>query len=430
MLAMTIGEFLAAQAWQFAALGVLLVLAAFFSGAETALFSLSRGELFALERDSRRLARIVPALMRRPGNVLTTVLLGTNIVHILYFVVSALLVMKVRSDGVEHGGLWAPVLVAATLLAIVVGGEVIPKTLAHIWARPLAPLAAPALSLLGRGAEPIQELLMAFLVEPLTRLLAPAQGRRGDLAADEMAALLALSQKRGLIGQDQGELLQEVLELTDLRAGDIMVPRVDMVAHDLDAPTEGLLEIVRRQRVTKIPVYEKDLDHVVGVVYAKRLLVNPGKPLREILSPVQFVPESAPLERALLQFRATRSQLGIVVDEYGGTAGLITLEDILEEIVGDIADAREIDRGPAVQQVAPAEWLVDGDLPIHEWAEAFPTDLTAARFTSVGGFVISLLGHIPRVGEQVAYRNVVFTVEAMQRRRIALLRVRLREGES
>ena len=430
MLATTIGEFLLAQAWQLAILGVLLVIGAFFSGAETALFSLSRGELFALGQDPRRLARTASALMRRPGNVLTTVLLGTNIVHILYFVISALLVMKVQSERVEHGELWGVVLAVGTLLATIIGSEVIPKTLAHIWARPLAPLVAPALSVFCGVVRPIARLLMTFLIEPLTRLLAPARGRRGDLAANEMAALLSLSQKRGLIGEDEAELLQEVLELTDLRVGDIMVPRVDVIAYDVDAPPEGLEAIVRQKRITKIPVYEGDLDHVVGVVYAKRLLVDPGRALRETLAPVQFVPESAPLERVLLQFRATHTQLGIAVDEYGGTAGLITLEDILEEIVGDIADARELDRGPAVRQVGQAEWLVDGNLPVHEWAEAFPTDLAAVRFASVGGFVISLLGHIPRVGETAAYRNVRFTVEAMQRRRIALLRVRLEEGES
>ena len=427
MLAMTIGEFLVAEAPQFLLLCVLLGLSAFFAGSETALFSLSRGELFALGKDPRKFARMVPRLMRRPGNVLTTVLLGTNVIRILYFVVSSMLAVRAHRQ-LRNGEFWATVLAVGTFLGVVIFSEVIPKTLAHIWARRLAPPSAPILAALGRVVSPIQRALMALLIEPLTRLLAPRRSRRGDLTAEEMAALLTLSQKRGLIGQDQTELLQEVLELTDLRAGDIMVPRVDMIAYDVDEPPEGLLEIVRAKRVTKVPVYQGDLDHVLGVVHAKRLLVSPARPLREVLSPVQFVPESAPLERVLLQLRATGSQLAIAVDEYGGVAGLISLEDILEEIVGDIADAREARRGPAVQRVSAAEWLVDGNLPIHEWAEAFPTDLTAARFSTVGGFVVSLLGHIPRVGESATYRNVTFTIEAMQRRRIALLRVQLQEA--
>jgi len=426
---MTIGEFLAVKVWHLAALVGLLACAGFYSGSETALFCLSRGELFAMAREPRRLARMVPALMRHPGRVLTTVLLGTDTVHVLYFVLSALLVLDVQGN-VEDGEFWAPVVTGATFLAMVVGGEVLPKALANVWPRPLATPAAPVLAALGWTLRPIQRLLTAVFIEPLTRLLAPARGRRAGLSAEELAALLTLSQKRGLIGQDESELLQEVLELTDLRAGDIMVPRVDMVARDVNASREELLGIVRERGITRIPLYEGDLDHVVGVVHAKRLLMDPAKSPRELLAPVRFVPEPAALERVLQQFRTTGSRLAIVVDEYGGTAGLITLEDVLEEIVGDIADAREAPRGPSVQQVGPAEWLVDGNLPIHEWVEAFPTDLTRARFTTVGGFVVSLLGHIPRVGQTAEYRNVTFTVEAMRRRRIALLRVRWREVAS
>jgi putative hemolysin len=268
---------------------------------------------------------------------------------------------------------------------------------------------------------------MAGIVGPISRLVAPPRPRAADLNVEEMESLLNLSQRRGLIGQGESEMLQEVLELTDLKAADIMVPRVDMVAFEAAGGREELLELIRREKVTKIPVYEKDIDHILGVVYAKHLLARPEVPLRKQVAPVQFIPETAPLERVLMQFRAMRSQIGVVVDEYGGAAGLITLQDILEEIVGEIADTREAGAPPDVQPAGPATWLVSGDLPIHEWAEAFPTELNAARFTTVGGFVISLLGGIPHVGQSVRYHNILFTVEAMRRRRIALLRVHLKE---
>jgi len=428
MLAETIGEFVIAQGWQFALLAGLLAAGAFFSAAETALFSLSRGDLFRMGRSPHRLSRLVPSLMRRPDGVLTTVLLGTNVTHILYFVFCTLLIDRAQRQLV-HGAFWAVVLAAGSLLAMILFGEILPKTVAFLFPRRLAPLTAPVLATVGQAVRPMQRALMVAIVEPLTRLLAPRHTRRGELNADEMAALLALSQKRGIIGPSETELLQEVLELTDLRARDVMVPRVDVAACDADAAPEAVLAIVRERRITKVPVYEDDLDHVVGVVHAKRLLADPSRPLREVAAAVQFVPASATLERVLIQFRATRSQLAIVVDEYGGTAGLITLADVLEEIVGDIPDEHEADRGPAVQQVGPAEWLVDADLPIHEWDEALPEDLSEVRFNTVGGLVISLLGRIPRVGEKAAYRNVTFTVEAMRGRRVALLRVRLVNGE-
>ena len=426
---MTFGGFLLEQAWHLVLLAGLLACSAFFSGSETALFALSRGQLYRLSQDPRPLARLPASLMRHPDRVLTTVLLGNNVVNILYFVFSTLLIVKAQG-AVSGARLWAPVMAAATLLAIILFGEIVPKTTCFLWPARLAPLAAPPLAALGRVVRPIRAVLMAVIVGPLIRLLAPSGRHRGELTGEEMTALLALSQKRGLIGADKGELLQEVLELTDLTAGDIMVPRVDVVACDVDAPREALLAIVRRRRVTKVPVYEGDLDHVVGIVYAKRLLVTPDVPVRRLAAPVQFVPESAPLERVLVQLRAASSQMAVVVDEYGGTAGLVTLEDILEEVVGDIPDAEEPPEAPPVQQVHPAEWLVDGDLPIHEWAEAFPTDLAGARFKTVGGFVVSLLQQVPHVGQTVDYRNVTFTVEAVRRRRVALLRVRLREAQA
>ncbi len=405
---------------------MLLVAAAFFAAAETALFALSPGQLYRLEREGGRLGAAAGRLMRDPGGVLTTVLLWTNVAHILYFVLSAVLVLEARRLD-AHGRIVGAALWVGTFLLMVLLGEVVPKTAAFLWPQRLAGPAAGVLAVLVRVNRPVQRLLMAGVIEPLIRLLAPRRGRGGEVTAEELAALLALSQKRGLIGADETELIQEVLELTDLKAGDIMVPRVDVVACAIEEPPGEVLERIRHRQLTKLPVCEGDLDHVVGMVYAKRLLADPPPDLRQALTPVQFVPESAPLERVLMQLRAAHSQLAIVVDEYGGTAGLITLEDILEEIVGDIPDAREARRAPPVQQVGPGEWLVDGDLPIHEWAEAFPGDLTSARFHTVGGLAVSLLGHIPRVGDSTAYRNLGFTIEAVRRRRVSLLRVRLKE---
>ena len=427
-LAMTIGQFLTAEILHVLVLAALLGVGAFFSGAETALFALSPGDLFEMARDRRRLVRLAALLMRRPDNVLTTVLLGTNVSNIIYFVSSTLLVVKVRQ--VEHGLFWASAVSIASLLAVILLSEILPKAVCFLIPRRLAPLAAAGLAPMGRLLGPAHRFLMKWLINPMTRLLAPARRHDAGLTAEEMGALLTLSQKRGLISDDETALLQEVLELTELRAGDIMVPRVDVVAFDADGSREDLIDLMRRTRINKVPVYEGDLDHVVGIVQAKALLSEPDRSPRELLRPVEHIPESAALERVLVGFRKTRRQLVVVVDEYGGTAGIVTLKDVLEEIVGDIVDAREPDRGASVTQVGPAEWLVDGDLAIHEWADAFPTDLHGARFSTVGGFVISMLGRLPEVGQTARHRNVTFVVEAVRRHRIAMLRVRLEEESS
>ena len=421
------GSFLLAHAWQLALLLVLLGASAFFSASETAMFSLSRSDQHELAQDPRRSARMVGSLMRRPGAVLTAILLGNNFVNILYFLTSTVLLIRL---GEQLGPLAGAIGAVASLVLILLAGEVLPKALAFVAARRLVPWAAPVLAVLCRVSAPVRAFLMAGFIDPFTRLLAPRRPRRRkDLTDGELAALLTLSQQRGIIGADENELLQEVLALTELTAGDIMVPRVDMAAYEVGGGSRGLLELLRERRVTKVPVYEGGVDNIVGVLHAKRLLVEPpDAPLRSLLSSVHYVPEAARLEKVLLQFRVLRTTLAIVVDEYGGTAGLITLEDILEEIVGDIAEARQEGRAPTVTKVGASEWLVDGHLPVHEWADAFPIDLGHVRVSTIGGFVVSLLGQMPKVGQTARYRNVVFTVEAVRRRRITLLRVRLEGG--
>ena len=215
-----------------------------------------------------------------------------------------------------------------------------------------------------------------------------------------------------------------------LKVRHIMTPRVDMVAYDVDAPPDGLIELFGKTRLRKIPVYEARVDNILGVVHAKRLLVRPQSALRDLVVKVPFVLSAGNVERVLLQFRVTRTQMAVVVDEYGGTDGLVTLEDVLEEIVGDIRDEHESARGPAVERIGPGEYLLDGDLAIHEWVDAFRIDLHGRRISTVGGFVTSLLGRIGAPGDQATYRNLRFTVAAMHRRRITKLRLELLEEDT
>jgi putative hemolysin len=225
-------------------------------------------------------------------------------------------------------------------------------------------------------------------------------------------------------------MLQEIMELSDLRIHDIMIPRVDIVAYDIAGPADGLVEEFRRTHLRRIPVHEGDIDNILGVVHAKQLLLSPETPLRDLIVSVPFVPEAGIVERVLLQLMVTKSQMAIVVDEYGGTAGLVTLEDILEEVVGDIPDPHDLDRGPAVEQISDREYLLDGNLAIHEWTDAFKIDLSGQRISTIGGFVTSLLGKIPQTGESVTYRNLKFTVESMRHRRIGKIRLERLEGGS
>jgi len=416
------GEFLASHVWRLASMAALMAGSAFFSGSETAMFTLSRGQLYRL-RSAGGAGRIVTSLMARPRRLLNTLLLGNLLINVAYTGLAAVVVFDLgRSDLPAWA---APVGSAAGLVVLILVGEVTPKMVALTAGRHWAMSAAPALAVIQRALAPLLWVLQRAAVEPLTRLIAPRPSAPADISADELAAVLDLAARRGTIDRDTSAMLKEIVSLTDLRTADIMVPRVDMIAYDVSGPRSGLVELFKRTGLIKIPVYDGDLDHIAGVIYAKRLLLSGQTGLRGLVAPTTFVPESANLEHLLVHFRANRTQMAIVVDEYGGTAGLVTLEDVLEEIVGEMPDPRSSDRGPAVQRVAPDRYVLDGELPIHEWADAFKIDLRRRRISTVGGFVTSLLGRIARVGESVDYRNLRFTVTAVSGRRIDRLELQL-----
>ncbi|MHC4983883.1 MAG: hemolysin family protein [Planctomycetota bacterium] len=424
---MILAAFFAEHVWQLVLMAFLLLASGYCSGTETAFFNLSRGQLHRL-RHGRTPGPLVAAIMTRPRRVLHTLLLANMLVNVAFAGLAAIIVLELSQ---QDAGAWAAAAVSlAALLALILFGEVTPKMLAYALHERWALIAAAPLVAIQRILAPALWLLEKAFVQPLVRIIAPRRAAKDTVSAQELAAVLELSAKRGIIDRDVTALLQEIVSLSDLRVSEIMVPRVDIIAYDVDAPPEGLMRLFRRTNLRRIPVYQGNLDRIIGLVHAKRLLLKGDGGLRDLAAPMTFVPEAANVERLLLQLRTKQTQTAIVVDEYGGTAGLVTLEDVLEQIVGDLPDPRDLERGPAVVELAGGEYQIDGDLAIHEWADAFNIDLAGQRISTVGGFVTSLLGHIAQVGDAATYRNLRFTIESMRGRRIGRLKLKLLEGTS
>ena len=425
---MSLGQFILSHFWQLLGMLAMLLGLAFFGISESAFFSLSRSEILRFRTGSHRVGHVVASLMHRPARLLTSLLLGSQLLGVGFYAMAAGTFLDLGHI-VSISWPVEVVLVLMPLLVVVLFGEVGPKVLGYSYPARFAQLLAVPNALLVRVLGPIQVVLSVVLVEPLTRLLQPALAQRQTLSTQELASLLELSHQRGLIASNESDWLKEIIELSRLKVGDIMVPRVDMVAYDADQPPAGLVQLFCRSGLVRIPVYRGDLDDILGLVYAKDLLLAPATPLASLVRPVHFVPETATVDKLLAQFRKTRSQMAIVVDEYGGTAGLVSLEDALEEIVGDISGPGE-QVLEAVTQVGPNEYLVDGDLPIHQWHDTFDIPMDIHRVSTIGGLVMSLLGRLPKVGDIVRYRNLEFMVESMRRHRIARVRLRLKEAQS
>ena len=413
--------------WRLIALGGLLVCSGFFSGSETALFSLSAGQLYRMRHGSAS-GRRVAALMDSPGRLLNILLLGNMLVNVSYAGICAVSVMELTRAGAE---VWVTVVATLVpLLILILVGEVTPKILAITYAGRWACRTAWPTVIITTILSPIPWVLERILIRPLTRIIAPAPAAKTNITSSELAALMSLSAKRGVIGNDVNSLLQEIVELTALNVSDIMTPRVDMITYDADGAREGLEDLFKKTHLKKIPVFRSHVDNIIGLVHARRFWLHPGLPVSQLVVKVSFVPATANIERMLLQFRTRAAQMAVVVDEYGGTAGVVTLQDVLEEIVGSIPDPHEAASGPAVKKLGEGEYLIDANLAIHEWAEAFKTDLSIKRISTIGGFVTSLLGKIAQVGDSAVYRNLRFTVESIRGRRIAQLRLELLEGKS
>ncbi len=406
--------------WSVADLGLfgtllaLLLLSGFFSGSETALFGLSETQRMQVRRDTGLAGRAVESLLAHPRMLLITILISNMTVNVLYFVVSSILLMKA-----EAGAIGEILLVLTSLMLIVLLGEVMPKLIANSRGATFALLVAPPLIALHQVIGPLRIALDKLVVGPLSRLTAPTEAPP-QLSRDELAALLDLSGRAGVIDTEEERILQDVLNLGRLKVRDVMTPRVRMIAVPANASRTDLLEIVKRHRFTKLPVYEKDLDTIVGLLYVLRYLGDPesdDQSIRARAEPIEFVPEIATLDQVLEHFRATKTQIAIVVDEFGGTAGIVAIEDVVEEIVGDIS-ATEDEQRPQPQLIGLNQWRVAGDLSVHDWAAAFGQRLVSPRVATLGGLITAHLGRAPNPKDSVELGSVRVEVERVERARV------------
>lgn len=401
------------------AMAVLIALSGMISASETALFALTRHQLAQLRQSPRRTAQLVLQLRDDPRSLLSTVLLANIAVNILLYAMLGVTVSRLSGGSTA----WAVVLGTAGFIIVLIGAEIAPKLLALAARDRLAVLVADPLRIVKLVTGPVRSVLEVVFVEPLTRLLGGTADAAAPLCSAELQEFVDYSRAEGLIDDFENALLHHVMDLQSMRVGAIMVPRVDIIAFDLADERGRLIELIRVHRLLRIPVYEESIDGVIGFIHAKEVLLQPGTPLRSLVRPCNFVPEQARVDDLLTHFRKTRSQIAIVVDEYGGLAGIVALEDIAEAVVGDIASPDEPAVGPPVQRVDDRNYLVDGALDVTDFADAFGVPVEGGRTRTVGGWMAERLDRIPAMGDAVDAANVRIVVTATRGRRV--LRVRL-----
>jgi len=252
-------------------------------------------------------------------------------------------------------------------------------------------------------------------------------GRSRALTEKELQEAINSSEEEGILNESEGDMLQSIFEFGDTIVREVMVPRTDMICSPADATLSAFLELIINSGHSRIPLYEGSTDKIVGVVYAKDLLRNWGADdttltLTEVMRTPYFIPETKRIDDLLMDFRTLRVHMAIAVDEYGGTSGLITIEDLLEEIVGDIQDEYDLEE-PWIQPQEDGTLLVDARVNVEELEEFYDIEIPREKFDTVGGYLFHLLGNVPKVGEKITDNGLVMMVESSDERKIDRVRI-------
>jgi len=411
-------------------LGGLILVSALLTGAEAAYFSLGRARLKRLAEQHGPDQEPLQPLLSKPHELLVTLLVGITLANIGASALAASIAAAL------FGPAGLAVAIGAMTVLLVVFGEVLPMTLAVEHPERYSAWVSRPVAWLSALLWPVRAMLSALTA--MTLRLAGSERQRGqpEISEEELRTLVDVGAREGVVDRTEREMIHKVFELEDTLVREVMVPRPDIFCLDIAAPPVDILPLLREHVHARVPVFEETVDHIIGVLYTKDLLPHlKGLPadfdLRSHLHPPYFVPESKRADALLREFQAKKLHLAIVVDEYGGTAGLVTLEDLLEELVGEIRDEFD-EEERLIQKVDATSYRVAGKLSIDEFNAATGLQLPKESFDTVGGWVLDLFGRVPNKGEKAQAADVTVTVEKVERTRVVevLVTIRREAGKS
>lgn len=398
----------------------LLALSAFFSSAETALTTVNKLRIRTLAEAGNKDALILTRVIENPGKMLSTVLVGNNIVNLSAS--SMMTALTIELFGSKVVGIATGIL---TLL-ILVFGEIIPKTVSSLYAETTALKYARVIYGLMILLTPVIYLVNQLALGFLLLLGMDPNKKKDAITEDELRTIVEVSHEEGVIETEEKKMINNVFDFGDTVAKDVMVPRIDMVMVDVNSTYQELLDVFREERFTRIPVYEDSTDNVIGIINMKDLLLADKSlqfSIRDFLREPLYTYEYKKTAELMMEMRRTFGNMVIVLDEYGATAGLITLEDMLEEIVGEIRDEYDEDEEDEIREITPDEYLVQGATKLGDLNDRLGLSLESEDYDSIGGLVIGLLEHLPEEGEAVDHGNLRLLVEHVEKNRIEKVRL-------
>lgn len=402
--------------FQLIILVILILLSAFFSSAETALTTSNRIRMRTLAEDGDKRAERVLRITDDSGKMLSAILIGNNIVNLSASSIATSLAIKL------WGSVGAGIATGVLTLLILIFGEISPKTLATIYSERIALLYSPAIEFLMKLLTPVIFLVNKFSMGFLLLMRVDPKAGEQQMTEEELRTIVDVGKESGVIETEEHEMINNLFDFGDAQAKEVMVPRIDMTFANINSTYDELIAIFQEDKFTRLPVYEETTDNVVGILNMKDLLLYKDKEhfhIRDIMREPYFTYEHKNTAELFIEMRKSSISLAIVLDEYGATAGLITLEDLLEEIVGEIRDEYDTDEEDPIIQLNEREFLVLGSTNLDDLCDELGLDFRSEDYDTIGGYLVGLLDHLPEKNEIIITDDdVLLRVEQMDKNRV------------
>lgn len=393
----------------------LLVLSAFFSSAETALTTVNKIRIRSLADEGNKRAKTVLKITDDSGKMLSAILIGNNIVNLSAASLTTSLAYSL-------GGSMVAIANAALTVAILLFGEITPKTMASIHAEKMSLAYAAIINFFMTIATPVIFLINGLSKGVLILLRIDPNAKNNIMTETELRTIVDVSHEDGVIESDEKEMIYNVFDLGDAKAKDVMVPRVHVTFADVNSTYEELIEIFREDKFTRLPVFEETTDNVIGTINMKDLLLFDNTKefhIKDILREAYFTYEYKNISELLVEMRQASFNIAIVLDEYGETAGLITLEDLLEEIVGEIHDEYDENEEDFIQEISENEYIIEGSMNLDDLNDRLGLSLESEDYDSLGGFIIERLDRFPETGDSlITEEGIRLVIESLDKNRI------------
>lgn len=393
---------------------ILLMLSGFFSSAETALVAVNQIKIRMLADEGNRRAKVLMKIFKDNSKMLSAILIGNNLINTYAASIATTI-------AISFGGAAVGIATFIITFLILVFGEITPKTIATQNAEKLALWYAPIISFLMKILTPVIWFINLFS-DCILKIFHIDRNAKQAMTESELRTIVDVSHEEGVIEQDEKEMINNVFDLDEIKAKDVMVPRVYSVMADVNSSYQDLVELFRKEQFTRIPIYEDNIDNVIGLINIKDLLFYDDPThfdMRKLLRKPYFTVENKDISELLMEMKQSTFNLAVVLDEYGEVAGLITLEDIVEEIVGEMQDEYDIHELENIKKIDDRTYTIKGYLSLHDLNDELNLHLNSEDFDSIGGLVIDHLGRLPEQDDQVILENgIVLKVKKIENNRI------------